>query len=442
MTRPSWTHRSTLLGICALATLTSGGPALSAQTMTLREAIDDAIASHPTLRGSAAREESARQSLSAVQSTRWPMIGMDMSLTQFEEPMLAQPIHSFDPTNLPRFDETLLQGRLGVQYNLFGGRASRISAATAGLETVRSRGRAEEQALIEAVASAFIRVLSSRALLEAADAQVSAFEEERSRAQVRFDAGTVPRVEVLRAAVAYQDAVARRSDLRVGTTFAERGLARLIGRPAASISSAEMLPVVFRDEPLSGSADANPGVAAARGAAEVARARLRERRSEKTPSVDLTAGVVDFSTGGTHVLEWQAGVQLSWMIFSGGRRRASERGAQAELAAAEGDVEATLLQVDDAIDAAMTSIEAATARIEALSQSVAQWDELARIEALALETGTGVQADLLRAEAGRFSARAGLANARHDAALARIRLARAQGALTRDWIDGALEVSP
>ena len=53
-----------------------------------------------------------------------------------------------------------------------------------------------------------------------------------------------------------------------------------------------------------------------------------------------------------------------------------------------------------------------------------------------------MEADLLRAQAGLFQARAGYAQARYDAVLSRARLARAGGALDLDWIDEALEASP
>ena len=70
-----------------------------------------------------------------------------------------------------------------------------------------------------------------------------------------------------------------------------------------------------------------------------------------------------------------------------------------------------------------------------MSAAVAQWEEVARIEALALEAGAGEQRDLLRAEAGLFQARAGYALAGQEALTARLRLARAEGILDREWID-------
>lgn len=123
-------------------------------------------------------------------------------------------------------------------------------------------------------------------------------------------------------------------------------------------------------------------------------------------------------------------------------RRCAERvgeRAGADLRAARSDLAMAELRVANAVDPAETAVLEADARAEALALSVTQWEEVARIEALALDVGSGVQSDRLRAEAGLFQARAGHTRAIHDAALARLRLARAQGILDRAWIDEALE---
>jgi outer membrane protein TolC len=98
------------------------------------------------------------------------------------------------------------------------------------------------------------------------------------------------------------------------------------------------------------------------------------------------------------------------------------------------------LEVQGAIDAATTAVTEADARADALEAAVAQWAEVARIEALALEVGAGVQRDLLGARAGLFKAQAGHARARYDATLARVSLARAQGTLDPTWLNEALEI--
>ncbi|MDX1493393.1 MAG: TolC family protein, partial [Longimicrobiales bacterium] len=173
---------------------------------------------------------------------------------------------------------------------------------------------------------------------------------------------------------------------------------------------------------------------------EAASAALAAERADRLPRLDAGAALLDFGTlTGEHVLEWQAGVQLSWPVFTGGARSASLRRAEARLREAQAEREAVRLQLLAAEDAAGTALAEARARVQALEAAVAQWSEVARIEALALNTGAGVQSDLLRAQAGLFRASAGLARARADAVVARVELARIRGELTVEWIHQQLE---
>ncbi len=110
--------------------------------------------------------------------------------------------------------------------------------------------------------------------------------------------------------------------------------------------------------------------------------------------------------------------------------------------AAESELDTILLSLAAEADAAESRILGADERSTALESSIAQWEEVARIEALALEAGAGVQNDLLRAEAGLFRARAGHAQARYDAVRARVEFARAQGVLNREWLNRSLEMRP
>jgi outer membrane protein len=213
-----------------------------------------------------------------------------------------------------------------------------------------------------------------------------------------------------------------------------------MGVAPGEVSDRTLAEVGLRAAPPRGDAGASPLVQQADRSVAAAEARLAEERAARLPTLDAGAGLLDFGTaGGDHVLEWRAGVEVSWPVFTGGARTASVRRAASEVAAARGELEAARLQVAQEMDAAETAVVEADARLVALAAAVAQWDEVARIEALALEAGSGEQRDLLGAAAGLFQARAGHARARQDALLARVRLARAEGILSRNWINESME---
>ncbi|MGD2044898.1 MAG: TolC family protein [Gemmatimonadota bacterium] len=421
---------------------------VTAQSLTITDAVTAALHAHPAVAAATARVEAAEGAGDAARAARLPGASVEGTLTRFQEPMIVAPFHSLDFSSPPTFDRTLVQGRLALAYTVFDGgeRSARIRGADAMEEASTYGLSAAEMTVIEETASAYVGVLSAQAGLDAANAQVGALQEEADRAQRQLDAGTAPEVEVLRARASLQDARARQASAEARVGLAVRALARQMSADPATLSPLSLSDVtVAPGTTLSSESQdvsASPVVQRADRAALAARARVSEERAGRLPTVQAGAGVLDYGTlDDDHVLEWQAGLQVSWPLFTGGARSASVRRAEAELAAARNELEATRLQVAQTVDAAETAVVEADARAEALELAVTQWEEVSRIEALALDAGSGVQADRLRAEAGLYQARAGYAQARYDAVLSRIRLARAAGTLDLNWMAEALEAS-
>lgn len=436
------TCRLPLLCLLALGAVVVAPRDSDAQELTLRQALESAIEAHPALKAARARVESASHTADAVRSTRLPTFAITASMTRFDEPMIVAPLHAFDPTNPPIFEETLVKGQAGVAYTLFdaGARASRITGASARLEAERFGGQETHLSTLEEVTRAYLGVLSSRAVGQAAAAQVDAMQAEVERARQHLDAGTAAEVEVLRAGAALQDARAAlvAAVSRVG--LAERTLSRLMGTEMESIANVALVDVHLSPDGFPTSASMSPQLGRASRGVTMAASRLDEERASRLPRLEVTAGLVDFGSLNTdHVVEWQAGMQVSWPIFTGGGRRSSIRRAEADVRVAESQMANTELRVAHALDVARTAIGDADARAEALAASVAQWTEVARIETLAIEAGSGVQSDLLRAQAALFQSTSGHISARYQAVLARVSLARADGSLTTESLTRALE---
>lgn len=415
---------------------------VASQSLTLGQAVDSALATHPSLAAAEARVVAAGDAGDAARAARLPGVSVSGTLTRFEEPMVVAPFHSLDFSSPPSFDRTLVQGRLAMLYTLFDGgeRPSRIRGADAVEDATRFARDASEMEVLEETASAYVGVLTARAVLEAAQAQVRALDEERARAERELEAGTAAELEVIRADAARQEALADEASARARLGLAERALARVMGVAPTTISGRPLGDVAVISPSARGDASSSPLIMRADRSVAAAEARLSEERAGRLPNVQAGAALLDFGTlDGGHVAEWQAGVQVSWPLFTGGARSASVRRAEANLAAAQSDLRMVRLQVDQAVDAAKTSVVEADARAEALALAVTQWEEVSRIEALALDAGSGVQEDLLRAQASLFQARAGHVRARYDAVVARVQLARAEGILDPTWMNEALE---
>ncbi|MEJ2205234.1 MAG: TolC family protein [Gemmatimonadota bacterium] len=433
--------RSVRLAVFLLVWSAGAGPRpLGAQTLTLGAAADSALSTHPSVKAAQASVDAANADRRAARAIRLPSLVASGGLLRFEEPMVVAPLHGFDPARPPDFDRTLVQGQLGLDLTLFdgGARGARIRAADELGASAARRKTASEMLLLAAVSDSYVSLLAGRAVLAAADRQVASLEAELTRAGQRLREGTTARVEVLRAEAALRDSEADRATARARVGLAERGLARLMGVAPGSIGALRDVRVPTAVDPDGG---VDPRVEAARRVVAAAQARVAQERAGRLPTFRASAGLQNFGSGtGEFVTEWQAGLRVSWPLFTGGGRSSAIARAEADLRAAQEELRAAELTVASELDGAEAARVEAAARFEALEAAVAQWEEVARIEALALEAGSGVQQDFLRAEAALFRARAGRARARYDLVLAHVARARVQGRLDRAWIDDALEV--
>jgi len=298
------------------------------------------------------------------------------------------------------------------------------------------------------VSRAFLGILSGQEVLRGAEGQRTALEAEAARVRQFLEEGRAARVDLLRVEAALSRVRASEISARSDLELEEGRLARLTGLPLEAVRGAALAGVasIPGELPTGGdvlaSADlASPDLSRARGELARASAGVEEAKATWFPKLEAGGRYNDFGTlTGGHVQEWPALVQVSYPLFSGGSRSGDQARAEAEARQAAEALRLARLAVEDEAEAARAGLLEARALREAMELAVDQSEEVARIEALALEAGAGVQTDFLGAQAELFQARATLARARHGEVLAHIQLARVGGELTLAWILENLEV--
>ena len=419
--------------------------ALSQATLTLSQAVAMTLKTHPFLLGGVARHRAAEEAHGVSAGDRFPSLSLRGTATQFEEPMIVTPIHAFEPSLVPPFDETLFQARAVVGYTVYdgGARGARIAASASQVRAAQSDLRSARQELIGQVAESYLRVLLARDQLDAHDQRIAALQSELERVQALLAVGRAPRVEVLRGEAALADARANRVRTVTMRRVAEGDLSRLLGLSSGSLGGREFQGVTLQEAgnvdptPLfSASLATNPGVQRARDELTSAEAALGVARGARRPSVDLQAAYVDQgSIDGHFTAEWNVGLGISMPVFTGGRLGHGVSRAEALREASRENVRLAELGAAASVDRALATLEETEARAVSLRTAVDRSEEVARIERLRLDTGTGVQADYLEAEATLLSLRAALSEVDHGAVLARIRLAEAVGELDEGWLE-------
>jgi outer membrane protein len=362
---------------------------------------------------------------------------------------VVAPLHRFDPSSPPLFDETLLQGHLVLGYTLFdgGARGARVRRAEAGAAAASEGEREVRMDLAVQVSAAYLSVLSARELLEASEALSAALESELDRIRQLLAEGKAARVDLLRVQAALSRADASEISARTDRDVALGDLARIIGRPAEEIRAGGLSPLprlgsapVNPQEALEAAQARSPTLARTQRELAGAEAGLNLARAEWLPRLEAVGRFTNYGTwSGNHTQEWQAGVSLAFPIFTGGARAGTREAARALVDEVTGRVRMAELEVEAGVERGLAAVAEASALSRALETAVEQSEEVARIEALALEAGAGVQTDFLRAEAELFQTRASLAQARNAEVLARIQLARIMGELSPRWIQENVE---
>jgi outer membrane protein len=416
---------------------------------SLADAVERALAHHPSIGAARARTAEARAERGEATSARFPTMGFSAQAKQFQEPMLVAPLHGFDPGSPPAFNRTLLQGGPSLSYTLFdgGAREARIRLSGAQLDAAEVVEQSAAQRLTGAVVAGYLEVLGKAGTLAAHEQRIEALRAEEGRVRQLQAVGRAAQVEQLRVEAVLASSQAEWERAAGALEVAERDLARLVGVRVEQVRAGRLQPVNVRKEPLDREGllvealRDNPALREARRSTRVAEASVSIARSAYLPRIGvvgsyLSRGSVDHAPQG----EWSAGLQISVPLFTGGADRSRVEQALAGREAAGERVRLAELDVARDLDRALARVREAEARIASLEVAAERYFEVARTEKLALDVGVGVQSDYLSATADLLQARASLAEARYAAVAAHAEVALVTGRLTLLWISDALEV--
>jgi outer membrane protein TolC len=407
--------------------------------LTLPDAVRRALESHPSVAAARDARDAAAASVGEARAPLFPRLAASYGANQTKIGSLVYPLSGLDPRSPPVFNSTVSQGSLSLGYTLFdfGGRTSQVALARAQERKADAALDAATAALISRVANAYLRALTTRGVLEAQEQQLAALDAESRRIALLEAQGKAAHVEVLRLAAQASRARADEVGTRAQLDVAERDLTRLVGLPADTgrfrLVAVRLADTAVADRPtLVATAEANsPDVAQARRAAEAAEAGVGAARASLLPQLQVSAAYIE----NAHVFSgyrpyWNAGLQLTYPILTGGSRAYAIRRNEASARAANQQLRLAQQASEQSVDAALATVAAARATVQALETAVEQSAEVERIRLLSVQVGSGTETDYLDAEATLLSNRASLVQARHADIAARIELARVTGVLT------------
>ncbi|MGE0122575.1 MAG: efflux RND transporter permease subunit [Vicinamibacterales bacterium] len=383
-------------------------PAGAALTLTFDDALARAMAANQSLKVVEETVEASQARVAEAQAAFLPSAAVNYQYQPFQKfPQIRIPAGVFGPEEQVFEAAFARQNTVNLELSqplYTGGRLTRARSLQRAALTESELGlaRARQQLQLRVVES-FYGALTNEQSLKVADEGIQLAERQLELARARFDAGSVARLDVLRAEVDLANARARRIQFQAARDQAYQGLRTVLAlpqsQPLALLGSLDEVPVPDSRDALAMALPNRPDLRAFASRREMAEHSVALADAEWKPTLSATGNVAyqDDDVGnllGGNNQNYQFGFALRVPLLAAPGAAARRGVARAEMRQAEHGLNA-------ALDAGRLELETAWTDLQATSEVVATQQkalELAResvaIAQVSYENGVITSAEL------------------------------------------------
>jgi outer membrane protein TolC len=347
--------------------------------------------------------------------------------------------------NAPSAQEQSWNANIQLSQYIYAG--GQINSALRSARLTKDQALLQYQSVIAdsllQVKVAYYDVLSTEALVVVEDASVKLLTQELEDQQRRYEAGTVPRFNVLQAQVQLANERPRQIQARNAYRIAKNNLVNFLGFSVP--------PQVLEDVPvqLTDKLDAEPykielpiaiakamenrtELAALRKAEGLRKEGVINAKSGYKPTVQVFGGyggrnTAFFNDLGRDVSGFTGGARFTWNIFDGYLTQGRIQTAKALYEGSLVDVDNEARSIELEVRTDYSNFIQAIETLESQKKVQEEAEEALRLARARSAAGTGTQLDVLSAETSLTQARSTQVQALHDYDVARARLERAIG---------------
>jgi outer membrane protein len=331
---------------------------VSAEQLSLDQAIAAALEHNASVRNARLEVEKAQTRVAAARTQRLPSFEMSMIGGEMLSNLSIQIEETGERIDLGRSFNTIGIARITQPVTQFHSIGLGIKLNEAAMAADQEREREARLAVAREVKSAYFAVLSARGYAEAMQESVTAWEEVEREMNVRVSQKAALEADRL-------DASARLASTRLAALSANNALASakdqlkyLVGRDAdvADVTSFVELPT--------GAAAARPDVREAELLVEQAKLDWKRKRAERIPDIALTiTSATPFGNDRLPTNMTSAGITMSYEPFTWGRREAELREKRHSVEQAENALRDRKSAADLEIAARLRKVEESAAQI-------------------------------------------------------------------------------
>lgn len=426
---------------------TNAAPGWLTQPLSQAKALNIALAQNPTILKA---NNDLQAQYGVVVQTRAIALPQLVASGQYKDTD-RNAIENF-PNATPSPNQNWNAGVQLIQTIYSGGK---LMAAIRAAKVTKEQALAQYQATLAdtllAVRLAYYDILLAAEQITVNEASVNLLQKELDDQQRRYEAGTVPNFNVLRAKVSLANARPPLIHAQNNYRIAKNNLSNLLGYnlpreiwdniPLNLTDTLDAVPFSINlPEALHQALEKRPELTALQRTEELQKLNITDAKSGYQPTVQVFAGYnwlnrqFNGSTNGSvpglneYLDGWNAGAQVTWNIFDGLLTHGKVIQAKALYARAKTSVDEEMRTVELEVRTTYSDFLEAQEVLESQKTVQAEAEESLREANARAGAGTGTQLDVLDAENQLTQARSTQVQALHDYDAARARFERAIGA--------------
>jgi outer membrane protein TolC len=393
---------------------TAYGQTVAPQTVTLTfdQALERALTSNESLRVAAEGVKASESRVAEAAAAFLPSAALSYQYQPLQRfPEIVIPPGVFGPEE-QRFEAAFIRKnvmQLEMSQALYtGGRLTTgreiqraaLQGSTLGLERAR-------QELQLRVVQAFFATLMSEQSVRVADEGIALATRQLELAKVRFEAGSVARLDVLRAEVDLANARARRIQYQAAVDQSHQSLRTLLALPQSQRlqlqGTLDDVPAPDSREALATSLPARPDLRAFESQRQIASYAVTLANADWKPTVSLIGNVAYQNDDATRLLRqsnqnYTFGVALRVPLLATPGAAARRHTAEAQVRQAEHGLKAALDNSRLELETAWTDLEAATEVVTTQQKALELARESVSIAQVSYENGVITSAELTDAQ--------------------------------------------
>jgi outer membrane protein TolC len=307
-----------------------------------------------------------------------------------------------------------------------------ISSAYAGEQVAALGTEAARREILFGAAQLYYGAAGLKQALAVQERQLSIQRDHERDAQVRYRAGTTPKVALLRAEI---DRARAEQDLKRAQNAyasAKLSLGTLIGRTGDFDVAVPPEQAVSQDPSAleQGALRDRPDVKAAAESVRLAERLRNGNYAQYLPNLGAFAQYrwVDLASTSGISSSWAIGLALNWTLFDGGLREANLRENRAKVVEAEANRKNSEAKAVDEVKRTLLDLDSARANKAKAAEQVSLARENAKLVQVSYKAGAATYLEVADANAALLSAELGQVAENLNAEVAAIRLLKAAGA--------------